>query len=117
MSPVPITVASEVTEHGEAFGALDEQRVPGTREAVGGHPLGGPVACGEEAAPDERAQVRLEPGAADPRIPALEGPGDPRGVTALAVAFAAGDGLETVALEGGELDPRASAVFRWVVRE
>lgn len=101
---------ASVTEGGEAVGALDQQRASGTGEAVGGDVAGESVAGGGEVAIDERAQAGLESAGADSRVVALEGFCDAGGVAGVAVAFAVGDGLETVALEAGEFDPRAPAV-------
>jgi len=101
---------------GEAFGALEEERAPGVRESVRGRPVGS-VAVLEEAASDEAPQVRLESGASDGGIRAPERAHDPQFIARPVVALAAGDGLETVALEGGEFDPGASAVPREVTRE
>jgi len=95
----------------EALGALDEKGAPLVGQGVG-RPVVGSRAFREEAAPDEGPQVRLESGSGDAGIPALEGVDDSALVAGPSGPLAAGDGLETVALEGGEFDPRRRSRVR-----
>ncbi|QLG48115.1 hypothetical protein [Natrinema halophilum] len=79
-------------------------------QPVLGRAFGRVLASREETATDEDSQSRIQPGAIDHGIGPLEGVCDSTLVAPSAVALATGDGLEAIALEGGEGGPDDFAV-------